>query len=255
MKKNIFFYCLLPIAYCLLPVLSHAFQGPPEGALGCGEKECTACHTLTNDEAKTILKADVKSIKMSPVKGLWEVIGVQEGKDFTVYLDFSKKYVVLARFVPVSEVGKPAPVRKIDPAQVPLTDALVMGNPNAAIKIIVFDDPECSYCKKLHEEIKKILVKRKDIAFYIKLFPLPSHPNAYNKAKTIQCKKSIKLLEDAFDGKELPKPDCEAKEIDENIKLGKILGIGGTPFVILHDGRVIPGYVEADVLLKVLENK
>ncbi len=253
MKRIIFtvFICMTyPILFDLH--ISYAFQGP---SAGCGEKECTACHNLTNDEAKTILKADVKSIKMSPVKGLWEVAGVQEGKDFTVYLDFAKKYVVLARFVPVSDIGKPTPQRKIDPVQVPLTDALVMGNHNAPIKIIIFDDPECPYCKKLHEETKKILGKRKDIAFYIKMFPLPSHPKAYDKAKTIQCKKSIKLLEDAFDGKDLPKPDCEAKEIDENIKLGKTLGIGGTPYIILPDGRVIPGYLQADALLKILENK
>jgi len=236
------------------PVRAFQVNGQVQQGAGCGA-ECISCHTLTTEEAKNILKADVMSVKMSPVKGLWEINGVQEGKNFTVYLDFAKKYILLARFIPVGDIGKPAPAKKIDPSQIPLGDALVMGSPNAPIKIIIFDDPDCPYCRELHGEAKKIIEKRKDIAFYIKLYPLPSHPKAYEKSKTILCKKSIKMLENAFEGKELPKPECEAKEIDENIKLAKTLGISGTPFIILPDGRTIPGYIDADTLLKMLETK
>ncbi|MFA4919149.1 MAG: hypothetical protein WC581_07855 [Thermodesulfovibrionales bacterium] len=43
-----------------------------------------------------------------------------------------------------------------------------------------------------------MLEERKDIAFYIKLYPLPMHKDAYGKAKTIVCEKSLALLENAF---------------------------------------------------------
>ncbi|MBI5682659.1 MAG: DsbC family protein [Deltaproteobacteria bacterium] len=256
MKRILNFIAIVFLSIVYLTLFSYvadAFQ-TNEQIQGCG-KECTDCHKITLEEAKNILKAEVKSIGMSPVKGLWEIRGIQEGNDFTAYLDFAKKYVVLARFIPISDIGKPASQRRIDPSQIPLEDALVIGSPNAPLKIIIFDDPDCPYCRELHKEAKKIIEKRKDIAFYIKLYPLQSHPKAYEKSKAILCKKSVKMLEDAFEGKELPKPGCEAKEIDENIKLAKTLGIDGTPFIILPDGRVIPGYVDADALLNILEAK
>ena len=66
--------------------------------------------------------------------------------------------------------------------------------------------------------------ERKDITFYLKLFPLVKiHPKAYEKSMTIVCKKSLELLEDNFAGKKLPPPECKTKEIDENLILGKSL--------------------------------
>ena len=102
--------------------------------------------------------------------------------------------------------------------------------------------------------MKKVIEKRKDIAFYIKMFPLQMHPGAYEKAKAIACKKSLALLEDAFEKKQLPKPTCETQVIDENIKLAEKLGISGAPTLILPDGRVISGYREADALILLVGN-
>ena len=49
--------------------------------------------------------------------------------------------------------------------------------------------------------MKKVLEKRKDIAFFIKMFPLPMHKNAYDKSKAILCGKNpAALLDDAERG-------------------------------------------------------
>lgn len=100
--------------------------------------------------------------------------------------------------------------------------------------------------------MKKVINERKDIAFYIKMFPLNIHPGAYEKAKAIVCEKSLILLDNAFNKKELPKPKCETTAVDENIKLAQKLGISGTPALILPDGRVIPGAVEAKTLIELI---
>ena len=102
--------------------------------------------------------------------------------------------------------------------------------------------------------MKKITEERKDIAFYIKMYPLESHPEAYKKSKAIVCEKSLALLEDAFDKKPLPEPKCETTAVDENIKLAQKLGITGTPTSILPDGRIIPGYKDAKTLLNLIGN-
>lgn len=269
--------CLLLTAiFCLLSAdRGYAFQNIKKG------KECLSCHTLTKDEAKKLIKADaykaeITEIKMSPIKGLWEIKGTIEAgerkRGFMVYVDFTKKYIVEGRITPLSALDKqsaaPQELQKVNTAQIPLDEAVIMGSPNAPKKVIIFDDPDCPYCRRLHTEVKKILEQRKDIVFYIKLFPLVSiHPDAYDKSRAIVCEKSASLLDDAFAGKKLPKPwegllpglsekkDCGMKEIDANLKLGQTLGIEGTPAIILPDGRLVPGYVDASALLKLIEEK
>ncbi|GAB4484242.1 MAG: hypothetical protein OHK006_08020 [Thermodesulfovibrionales bacterium] len=101
--------------------------------------------------------------------------------------------------------------------------------------------------------MKKVISERKDIAFLIKLFPLPMHKDAYDKSKAIVCEKSLKMLEDAFEKKELPKPSCETGVIDENIKLAEKLGINGTPAIIFPDGTLIPGYKDAQSIIDTID--
>ncbi len=101
--------------------------------------------------------------------------------------------------------------------------------------------------------MKKIIKERDDIMFYIKMYPLRSHPAAYRKSKAIVCAKSLRLLEDAFAGKTLPEPTCETTEVDDNIALAEELGITGTPAIILPDGAIVSGYKDADELVKMIE--
>ncbi len=103
--------------------------------------------------------------------------------------------------------------------------------------------------------MKKIVEERKDIVFFIKLFPLvKTHPGAFEKAKAIVCERSLTLLEDAYQGKPLPKPSCETTAIDENIKLAGKLGIASLPSLVFPDGRLISGHKDAQTLLNLLGN-
>ena len=103
--------------------------------------------------------------------------------------------------------------------------------------------------------MKKVIKERKDIAFYIILYPLPMHKEAYGKSKAIICAKSVELLEAAFEKKTLPKPSCETKVIDDNMKLAEKLGISGTPAVIFSDGVIIPGAISAEEIIKKVDKK
>ena len=228
------------------------------------DHNCTKCHKITNEEALNLLKegiTDVKVLEVGPavVKGLWEIAIESRGQKGIAYVDFSKKYVVSGSILNLKTKTnltgeKLYNLNKIDTSQIPLDNALLMGDKDASKKVIIFTDPECPYCGKLHQEIKKILEKRKDIAFYIKMFPLAKlHPKAYEKSTAIVCEKSLKLLEDSFAGKSLPEPKCKTSEIDKNIKLGEKLGIRGTPAIILPDGGIIPGYKDADSLISLID--
>jgi len=229
-----------------------AFQA---GAEGCSS-DCSTCHSLTIDEAGELLKLKDVKISDSPAKGIWQVEGMQGENRVRVYLDFAKKNVMLiSRFIPVDTIGKPPEVRKLDLKDIPLTGTVLVGSKKAKHKVIVFSDPDCSYCRKLHDEIKKVVKKRKDIAFYIKLYPLPMHKEAYGKSKAILCENSLDMLNAAFEGRPVPEAGCDSKELDANIETAKKLGITGTPGIILPDGSLIPGYLESDALIDLIDGK
>jgi len=101
--------------------------------------------------------------------------------------------------------------------------------------------------------MKKVLEKRKDIAFYIILFPLPMHQDAARKSKAILCEKSLQLLEDAFEKKQIPDPKCNTTAVEDNIKLGQRLGVSGTPAVIFPDGTKVPGAMSAEDIIKKID--
>ena len=104
--------------------------------------------------------------------------------------------------------------------------------------------------------MKQIVNKRKDIVFYIELFPLSMHKDAYWKSKSIICSKnSIKLLEDCYEGKKIAKTECATAEVDETMKLAGSLGINVTPSIILPDGRWRSGALPESELLDLIDSK
>jgi len=108
--------------------------------------------------------------------------------------------------------------------------------------------------------MKQVVEKKKDVAFYLKMFPLTRiHPQSYNKSKAIYCEKkksnarAMALLEDAYAKKQLPEPSCETDVIDKNIALGQRLGVTGTPTLIFQDGRKASGAMGYDKLVELID--
>jgi thiol:disulfide interchange protein DsbC len=143
MSKRSFFVFLLLLF--LLPLGSaHPFETRGQ--------DCAKCHILGNDEARELLRGifpDVKimDIRISPVKAVWEVFSESGGKKGLVYIDFSKKYLILGSIISINEKKNLSKERfielnKIDVSQIPLQDALILGNPEAVTRIIAFTDPE-----------------------------------------------------------------------------------------------------------------
>ncbi|MDA8100338.1 MAG: DsbC family protein [Nitrospiraceae bacterium] len=241
---------LVGLLFASAPIVASAFP-PPQNA----KEDCLECHKLDKKDAEAILKkiapeGTVVGIQAAPVKGLWQIEAEVGGKRGVFLLDFSKKYLV-DRIVPVDSLGP----KKTDFSKLPLKDAVILGAKGAKKKVAVFTDPDCPYCRKLHEELKQVIEKRKDIAFYLFLYPLPSHKDAYKKAQAILCEKSHKLLDDAFSGKEMPEPKCGNEQVEKNLALGKQIGINGTPAIIREDGLIQGGYLPADKLADWIDGK
>lgn len=254
----------------LLMAVMFYYTATTEGMSGC-DTNCVACHTLTEEEATDILKQlgpaiTVTKVQGAPSKGLWEVTikaADKEGhqKDGVVYIDYSKGNVILGNILKLKTrenmtEKRMGEIKKFDYKSIPLKNAILLGNKKAKYKIIVFTDPDCPFCQKLHGELKQVVAERDDIAFYILMFPLTEiHPGSYKKAVSIMCTKSLKLLDDAAEKKEIPEENCSTKAVDDNIKLANKLGITGTPTVILPNGRQYRGNMKTEELINAIENK
>ncbi len=260
MKKLLitgFLAALLFVSMDMLPARSY-------GMSGC-EEDCMKCHSMSKQDVKQILnklgapEAEPLEIKTSPLKGLWEVIIDDRGKGGILYVGFSKRHVIAG---PIFEVDTGLNkteeafgrvnrnlIRYVDFAKISLDNALVMGRKDAKHKVVVFTDPDCPFCGKIHEELKKVLAETDEIAFYLKLMPLAMHPEAFWKSQSILCRNSIELLEDNFAKKDIPRPECDKKdEVESNLRLAAELGITGTPTLIFPDGMVLVGGKDAKTL-------
>lgn len=222
---------------------------------------------LTQEKALTALKPlapDIKimSFQQGPL-GLWEVGYTSGGQVSVLYIDNEAKYILLGSLLELATKTNLTKERfeeltKVDVSQIPLEDTLVVGDAKAKNKVIVFSDPDCPYCQKFHQEMKNVVKDRKDIAFFIKLFPLKKlHPESYDKSRAIACEKdkakALKMLEQAYDKKAIPKATCDSKAIDANLELGTKIGIDGTPAVIFPDGKRGPGMMSADTMIKQID--
>ena len=67
-------------------------------------------------------------------------------------------------------------------------DDHILGDANAPVKIIVFSDFECPFCKTFHETVTKLSGEYKgQVAWIFRQFPLPIHPKAKQEAVASEC--------------------------------------------------------------------
>ncbi|HEX7522836.1 MAG TPA: DsbC family protein [Candidatus Deferrimicrobium sp.] len=252
------------LSACVLAAFLALFLSAPAAAF---RKEagitgdCTECHKLSKEEAGKMLGKivdNVVAVAPGPFPGVWEVDVVKNGRIFPLYLDYSLKYLFNGQFIRLSDMANLTGLRyqdlnRVDVASIPVQDAIRIGSKAAKKTVIVLTDPTCPYCVKLHGEIKKAAAKDPDVAFLV--MPYPRNPQdmaTYRKCQAVVCSRSEKLLDDAYAGKALPEAACKTDAVDKTIRLAERLKIEGTPAMILPDGRMISGYMEAEALLALL---
>ena len=118
--------------------------------------------------------------------------------------------------------------------------------------ITVFTDIDCGYCRKLHDEIAQY--NEQGITVRYLAFPRSGIGSAsYNKAVSVWCEKDRQAaMTRSKSGETLPKADCDNPVKDE-YELGQLIGVNGTPAIILEDGSMLPGYIPAAKLAKALD--
>ena len=131
---------------------------------------------------------------------------------------------------------------------------IVFSPENPEHTVTVFTDVDCGYCRKLHREIDQYT----DAGIKIRYLMYPRAgvgSSAYKKAVSSWCAKDRKAtLTRAKNGQSIEDKSCE-NPVRDHMALGESLGITGTPTMVMEDGEMVPGYVPASQLKKMLQAK
>ena len=120
--------------------------------------------------------------------------------------------------------------------------------------VTVYTDVDCFYCRKLHKEMKAITEQGIEVRYLA--FPRAGvGSKAHKTMESIWCAAEDqrgKLMTQAKNGASIPTSVCETSPVMAQYKLGQQMGVNGTPALVLEDGTMVPGYVPAPQLAKML---
>jgi thiol:disulfide interchange protein DsbC len=179
-----------------------------------------------------------KSIKLSPLPGLYEVFV----NNNIFYVDKSVKYVLVGGSIIEDSLQKNLTTERlkeltrIDFNKLPLKDAIEIKKGTGAYKFAVFSDPECPFCKSLEQGLEE--TQMTNYTAYVFLLPLKElHPNAVKLSENIWCAKDkSEAWENLMVKGTVPESATCENPIAKNEKLANELGVSGTPSIYLNDG-------------------
>lgn len=134
---------------------------------------------------------------------------------------------------------------------IPLSEMVVF-SPEGPAKahITVFTDTDCGYCQKLHSEVPEL--NRRGIEVRYMAFPrqgVGSH--GYNTLVSVWCAKDRQAAMNlAKSREEVPAATCD-NPVAKQYELGQLVGVSGTPSIVLGNGEMIPGYQPAPQLAEI----
>jgi thiol:disulfide interchange protein DsbC len=223
--------------------------------------------TLTKEEAAPLVAQifkerpfTVRQVNLGPMTGVWEVIIEIDAGKTVLYIDDSRKYFFTGPIYTIrslrnktAEALRGSGDRRRTFSQIPLADALIIGNETAAMKVIAFMSPECAACAEMLRTIKKISAQSNDVVFYLKLLPDSREDNSFWKSETIVASRSLALLEDSLAGRPIPRPREPVPEVSETLKLADSMEISSTPTLVFPDGTFVEGALPPETLLNWIE--
>ncbi|MCW8944778.1 MAG: thioredoxin fold domain-containing protein [Sedimenticola sp.] len=117
--------------------------------------------------------------------------------------------------------------------------------------LTVFTDIDSAYSRKLQREIETYT--HRGIRIRYLFFPRAGVDSpSYMKAVTVWCSVDRqKALKQAMSGEAKEMRDCE-NPVSNHFQLGTMLGVSGAPVLVLENGEMLPGYVDAEKLYEIM---
>ena len=192
----------------------------------------------------------IDEISRTPMNGLWEV---RVGSEI-LYTDPEGNFLIqgslidsrLKRNLTEERVEK---LTAVDFDALPFKDAFTVVRGNGKRKLAVFEDPNCSYCKRFERDLQKI----DNVTIHMFLYPILGGDSP-DKSRNIWCSKDKgKAWQDQMvRDQAAPASTCDSTAIARNLEFGKKYKVTGTPTLFFSDGSRVPGAISAPQVEKYL---
>lgn len=210
---------------------------------------------LKGELTKAFPKLQITEIKASPVGGVYEVSAGSQ----IFYATADGKYLFTGDLIDIAGRVNLSD-QKRERAIVGAVDKLgedkmiVIGPKNPKHVVTVFTDIDCPYCQRFHQEVPALTNKGVKVRYIF--YPRAGvGSESYKKSVAVWCAKDRgNAIGVAKAGGKLDMKSCD-NPVGEHFELAQTSGISGTPAIILDNGNVVPGYVPAEKLLAMLDEK
>ena len=193
---------------------------------------------------------DVTGVLPSPMDGIFQV-RLRDGEP--LYATEDGDYMLQGALYRIDPSGALVNVWVVDElASVPRRDVIsfaAAGRERASVT--VFTDVDCGYCRRFHNEVPAL--NRRGVRVDYLAFPRSGvGEGVYGQMVSAWCAEDPhSALTDLKRGRWIAEARCE-NPVAEQYRLGRRIGVRGTPAVYDGDGRQLGGYLSAPDLLEAL---
>lgn len=207
------------------------------------------------EERLSRLVPDISEVSIAemPMPGIMEV---RVGSDI-IYMSDDGRYLFQGRIIDLETQldltdAAMAGVRKERLSNLDPSEFVTFGNEDAEYDVMVFTDPDCGFCRRLHEKMDEY--NEAGIRIHYLAFPRAGEGSqTYNNMVSIWCADDRQAAMDVAKTGGTPRAATCPNPVLEQYRLGQTLGVTGTPSLITFNGDIIPGYVPPEQLRERLE--
>ena len=136
---------------------------------------------------------------------------------------------------------------------IPDDEVIAFSPSEVKYSVSVFTDVDCTYCRRLHNQIDEYLALGIEVRYLMYPRNGPTSPS-WTVAQEVWCANDRNgALTAAKADRNFASTDCDASIVDHHYQLGQEIGLSGTPAIVFDDGTLISGYVPPDQLRDRLE--
>lgn len=196
------------------------------------------------------------SVKATAIPGLYEFIG--DGR--VLYISKDGRYIVNGDIIDLE-----SKINLTEKTQNKVTQQVIAGYDEKKMivfpaegktrhTVTVFTDVDCPYCSMLHRDVPKL--NKAGVTVRYLMYPRAGAGSpTFLKSVSAWCaddqKKALKI---AKEGGVVEAKNCD-NPVQEQFDLGQKIGVSGTPTLVFESGEVVPGFVPADQLIKLLDKQ
>ncbi|MFG0584682.1 MULTISPECIES: disulfide isomerase DsbC N-terminal domain-containing protein [unclassified Pseudomonas] len=196
----------------------------------------------------------IEAIAESPMSGIYQV-QLEGGRQ--LYTSADGQFLIQGYLFQVKD-GKAVNLTEIEESRavakqinaIPAKEMVVFAPKAPKTHITVFTDTDCGYCQKLHSEVPEL--NRLGVEVRYVAFPRQGlNSPAAKELASVWCSKDRQAAMNLAKTRQaVPEADCD-NPVAKQYQLGQMIGVNGTPAIVLANGKMIPGYQPAPQLARI----